>query len=108
MLHDVTDVALEAAKLHVYRGEETMANVCFVLFVTSWVAFRLIAFPMHIMEATWVHLPRVIGISPLWLPLNGLLGTLYVLHWIWFFMILRLLLKIALGAKPSDSREKSD
>ena len=52
LLHDISDIFLEAAKLFRYCRRQTLALVAFVLFFVSWVVCRLIYYPLVIIRST--------------------------------------------------------
>jgi ceramide synthetase len=51
-IHDASDVFLEIGKLTKYYGLEIVPSIAFVIFAISWVVFRLIFFPFHVIWST--------------------------------------------------------
>jgi ceramide synthetase len=45
VLHDVSDIFLEAAKLSRYGGRQTAATAWFAAFAASWIACRVVVYP---------------------------------------------------------------
>lgn len=52
LIHDVSDVLMEAAKMCKYCGAETASTVLFVVFMISWFTARLVYFPYSIIRST--------------------------------------------------------
>jgi ceramide synthetase len=50
LLHDVSDVFLESAKLCKYGSRETAADLLFGGFMLSWAVLRLYYFPFVIVQ----------------------------------------------------------
>ncbi len=69
-IHDASDVFLEIGKLTKYYGLEIVPSIAFVIFAISWVVFRLIYFPFHVI---WSTRYAVCPIACTWFLLCGLL-----------------------------------
>ena len=51
ILHDPSDICLEAAKLSQYVGHESLATFWFSLLVISWFTLRLLLFPFWLVRS---------------------------------------------------------
>ncbi len=58
-IHDASDVFLEIGKLTKYYGLEIVPSIAFVIFAISWVVFRLIYFPFHVIWSTRYAVCRI-------------------------------------------------
>jgi len=109
--HDTNDVFLEIGKTFVYREKKTATNITFVIMVLSWVVTRLCIYPGYVIWSTFVELPNHIPNEvayECWLnEFKFCLCFLLVLHVYWFFLMLRIIYKIATGQDRSirDTRE---
>ena len=52
LIHDVSDILMEAAKMCKYCGAETASTALFVVFMISWFTARLVYFPYSIIRST--------------------------------------------------------
>jgi TLC domain len=53
VLHDPSDVLLEAAKMLNYTKQDLLSTAVFAAFMLSWVILRLVYFPFWIVQSTW-------------------------------------------------------
>lgn len=112
ILHDVSDVFLEGAKLCRYSGLEFLTNAVFASFALVFFVSRLVVFPTRVLWPTLQYFPResVYAVShcdyvgdkcegktlvampaiTFWL---ALLGTLQCLHIYWFALIFRMVIR---------------
>jgi len=108
LLHDVSDVFLESAKLCKYGSRETAADLLFGGFMLSWAVLRLYYFPFvivqHVVKESLQHLGNVVS----YYSFSALLCTLVVLHVYWFWLILRVAVKKLVTGKVDDVREEDD
>jgi ceramide synthetase len=115
VLHDACDVWMEAAKLCIYLRWHALAEALFVLFMASWVALRLGAFPLVIIRSTClqavaeflpVYGPRPVTVTA-WAIFNVLLLVLLGLHCYWFYFIVRIAVRTIKG-NPGDVRSDDE
>lgn len=109
LLHDATDILMEAAKLLKYSRKEDLSVGMFAMFVVAWLLLRLTAYPLMVIRSTLFELPVVLGgRPPMFYMFNGLLLLLFVLHCYWFTLILKIVwLALTTGA-ANDVREDDD
>jgi hypothetical protein len=105
LIHDVSDIFLEAAKLARYSGHENdIGTVFFVIFFLSWVVCRCVIFPAFVIRSTLfepvVLVAAYLGIEPRphWEIFNGLLLVLFVLHIYWTYLIFQVRELLGLAA----------
>ncbi|PRP72793.1 TBC1 domain family member 5-like [Planoprotostelium fungivorum] len=104
--HDTSDLFLEIAKSFVYRGNQRIANFFFTIFLLSWLLLRLMYFPYAAIRSLWVEAPLLVPLS-LWFmrpPFVALLCIILILNVYWFFMIIKLAVKIALSETNERTR----
>ena len=53
LLHDPSDIFLEAAKMCSYAGWDSAAVVFFVLLLVTWFGLRLVVLPGWIVSSIW-------------------------------------------------------
>lgn len=123
--HEANDIFLEAAKMARYADNEAASTGFFVAFLVTWIATRVLAFPLIVIRSTlyesWERAEWLQGhfngthpsgattaremVQPHWAILNGFLGFLYLLHVYWTYLILRIVVKRLTGGKLDDIRE---
>ncbi len=110
LLHDATDVLMEAAKSCSYAGAESAAAALFAAFVLVWAALRLAAYPLLVLRSTLWELPRALGPNPpLYLPFNAGLVALWGFNCYWSTLIWRVLrMQLSTGATQDVREEDSD
>ncbi|CAN6239567.1 unnamed protein product [Urochloa humidicola] len=99
-IHDATDVFLELGKISKYSGCELLADVSFLVFVSSWVLLRLIYYPFWILWSTSYEVVLTLDKKkhkfdgPIYYYVfNSLLFSLLVLHIYWWVLMYRMLVK---------------
>ena len=114
LLHDVNDIFLELAKMCKYVDKNArLADVFFGLFFLSWVATRVIIFPLHVIRSTLTETliyGNVLGVDvePAYTICNSLLLVLLVLHVYWTWLILKILIKALTEGETKDIREEEE
>ncbi len=109
LLHDTTDVIMEVAKNLNYAGFDLASTSVFVLFMLSWAALRLTAFPFVLIRSTLFDSTRVLGYTPPYHGvLNALLCVLCCFHVYWFGLIVRVAVNTVKQGKSKDIRELED
>ncbi|VDN15425.1 unnamed protein product [Dibothriocephalus latus] len=121
LLHDVSDAYLETGKLLVYsNGRENkrhpfcefMSSFLFLGFAGSWFFLRIYLFPLRMLHATnWcVYLKRDIMIPRFYLFFNLLLLALVMMHHIWGWLIIRMVVRLFLRptSRLEDIREEGE
>eukprot|EP00887_Chlorella_sp_A99_P004573 scaffold4.g4573.t1 len=115
---------LQAAKMARYADNEAASTGFFVAFLVTWIATRVLAFPLIVIRSTLYESWRAEWlqghfngthpsgattaremVQPHWAILNGFLGFLYLLHVYWTYLILRIVVKRLTGGKLDDIRE---
>jgi ceramide synthetase len=107
LLHDVADPFLEGAKLSLYHGNQTLANILFGLFSTIFMVTR-----------DFIYTKRVILFIFHWKSQFNyvkadffffLLCFLQLLHFIWTALILKMVWSLIVTRQTSDDiREKDE
>lgn len=125
ILHDVSDIFLEGAKLCRYAGFEGITNYSFGLFATVFFVSRLIILPLRVLYPIVLYLPSIYynvqqcagpatcaGAPLLSFSLKGfwlfLLGSLQCLHIYWFWLIFRMILVALSGTIDTDIRSDDE
>lgn len=114
LIHDVSDIFLEMAKLCRYANRDDLGVPAFVVFFVSWVICRVVIFPLFVIRSTLFE-PVVLvaaryGIEPRphWEIFNGLLLVLFVLHLYWTVLIFQVIQRQFTHGTITDVREKGD
>ncbi|XP_064538874.1 ceramide synthase 6 isoform X1 [Drosophila montana] len=89
VVHDCADIFLEAAKLTKYANYQKVCDAIFAIFTVVWIVTRLGFYPRIIYSAS-VEAPRILPMFPAYYIFNSLLLMLLVLHVIWTYMILKI------------------
>ena len=113
IVHDVSDIFLETAKISKYMRWQRLCDVLFIGFAVSWVVFRLYLFPVYMVWSCLTSMPqycplvnevqieRVTFLDTLKFyattgdgtscvnvyPFKVLLFVLLILHCVWFYLI---------------------
>jgi len=119
--HDVCDIFLDLSKIFLYiqnrsNCSKSCSIICevgktmgFITFVLSWIFFRFHLYPRKALYAVGYHSTYLIdGGPPVYLFYNFLLISIQLMHIYWFYFILKLLVRIAVGGKVADNREYSE
>lgn len=108
LVHDFADILLEAAKSFKYANLQKACDASFLLFTISWIVTRLIMYPRIIYSST-VEAPQILPMYPVYYIFNSLLIMLLLLHFVWTYMILQVLIQtIKAGQMEGDVRSSSD
>jgi sphingoid base N-palmitoyltransferase len=108
LVHDCADILLEAAKALKYSGPQKACDVVFGLFTLLWLVTRLGLYP-RIIYSTSVEAPMILPMYPVYYIFNSLLIMLLILHLIWTYMILQIVIQtIKAGQMEGDVRSSTD
>jgi len=132
LVHDISDLPVDMLKMLNYLKLEGfrgffLVEIMFATVILSWAYLRLWIFPSKLIYSTLIESHHLAGRSahdgeiwkdlfppgmPFWLVANVCLSVLYVCHWVWFRLFLKLLIKvIRLGphkAGEDDYEGRSD
>lgn len=127
ILHDVSDIFLEGAKLCRYAGLDSLTNSAFATFALVFFVSRLVIYPLRILYAIYRWYPMTLAWNvysctglldsgcqpelvfrfPLAIWWFGLLGTLQILHIYWFALIARMIVR-AISTNHIEKDIRSD
>lgn len=117
-LHDISDVFLEFAKVLNYtskgRGNRwikqySVVDALFVLFAVTFLVTRLYMYPKYILWTVVVHGIDKYGCDFLGCYVFiGLLTALQLLHIFWFYLILRMVIKLMSTGIQEDERSDAE
>ena len=108
LLHDPSDVLLEAAKLASYAGWHGIAGCLFCGLAASWAVLRLAALP-RVVRSVLIDAPAILGGPPAGSrPLAAALALLVGLHAYWFGLIVRVGVHSVAGRGLRDAREADE
>jgi TLC domain len=112
LLHDVSDIFLELAKLARYAERETAALQLFVTFALSWVVLRVIIFPyIYIMRLLVdpilvIAIPFDVDPQPHYAAFGSMFILLFTLHIYWTYLIFRVIWRQLRTGQTDDVREE--
>ncbi|XP_049645406.1 ceramide synthase 4-like [Suncus etruscus] len=108
LLHDLADLVLEVGKMFNYTQYQKVCKVLFFIFALVFFYTRLVLFPTQILYTTYYD--SIEGSSPFfgYYFLNGLLMMLQLLHFFWFYLILRMLCTFTWKGKMKDVRSDAE
>ena len=115
-LHDVVDPVLQATKVAAYSKRETLSMILFALFALLWFSTRLVYFPLRVIQTCVYDRVEIFQrqgvvddrLEKLFRVFIGCLWVLYILHWIWFYNIVVLIVKVAKGDNVKDTRSEDE
>jgi len=107
ILFDPADVPLHVAKQFKYLGQQTLADISFAAFFLLFLVMRMILYPFVVYSCTYESkevFSHSFGVSV------GLacIYVLALLNCYWFFLILRVLIKLAMGGVVEDIRSDDE
>lgn len=102
--HDISDIFLEGAKICVYSNINKVADILFICFGASFFVSRLIFYPGWILHTTWVKSMWLYNPFPGYYLFNALLLVLQFLHIFWFYLIIKMAIRLVSGNQVEDSR----
>ncbi|XP_070567073.1 ceramide synthase 6-like isoform X1 [Ptychodera flava] len=107
VVHDCSDILLEAAKMTNYGKCQKICDFLFLCFGIVFFITRLVIFPLHVLKSSAVESREIIGPYTSWWIFNGLLAILQLLHVFWFSIIVRMVFK-ALRSGKVEKDDRSD
>uniref|UniRef100_A0A1I8IHX1 TLC domain-containing protein n=1 Tax=Macrostomum lignano TaxID=282301 RepID=A0A1I8IHX1_9PLAT len=109
LVHDVVDPFLQGAKVFKYLGMQSLCNLSFTLFTLGWLLTRLSAYPLVILRSSLWQSVEEFGMFPAHLLFNGALILLQCLHIVWFYFIVKILIRsLRVGKVVNDTRSDSE
>uniref|UniRef100_A0A158PCV2 TLC domain-containing protein n=1 Tax=Angiostrongylus cantonensis TaxID=6313 RepID=A0A158PCV2_ANGCA len=117
--HDIADIILEFGKLTRYdRNLKNVTNICFVVFLTSWIVTRLGYYPFVIVRSALLDAASLIQPDYELLNLTQvpfaprviilMLFTLLILHIFWTVIIMKIVVKTVTQGEAGDVRSDSE
>jgi len=108
VLHDVSDIPLEAAKAASAMKKDDFATGCFIVLIVSWVITRLTILPFRVIYSSMFESIMIVpkDVIAFYYPFNIGICSLQVMHFYWFFLIVKIAWKRLRTSKLSDVREK--
>ncbi|XP_045770696.1 ceramide synthase 5-like isoform X1 [Maniola jurtina] len=108
LLHDCTDIFLEAAKAAKYANYQKLCDAIFTVFTVLWIVTRLGIYPFYIIWSTSIRAPMLLPMFAAYYIFNSLLCLLLALHMLWTWLILQVAYKsINAGKMEGDIRSSS-
>lgn len=116
LLHDSSDVLLESAKCFNYisktKNNKWASKVCDILFASFAITFlvtRIILYPRYIIFSVFFEAPNFFGTNwaGFWV-FSLLLVILQFLHIFWFYLIAKMLYKLASTGVEKDERSDDE
>lgn len=101
LAHDASDVPLDVVRAAGLLGWTTVQTTAYVATLVSWVGWRLAFFPLVVLRSVAADSKSLLYPSPCEvgactlaevperIPFLALLGTLAILHWAWFWLLLQ-------------------
>lgn len=109
VVHDFSDISLEACKMAKYLRKTEAANVLFALFGVSFFISRIFYYPYYVIYSIFVH---TIGLdcTDAWslLILKFFLIILLLLHCFWFSLVVKIVLQFSQGDQPEGDLRSED
>lgn len=114
LIHDISDIFLESAKLANYAEQESLSLNLFIAFALSWVVLRCVIYPYMIVARVlvdpvlYVALPYNINPQPHYSAFGTMFLVLFFLHLYWTYLIFKVIEKQLRTGKADDVREEDD
>jgi hypothetical protein len=87
ILHDVSDIFLESAKMAKYSHFNNLCNTLFAVFAVVFFVSRLVLLPSYVIASTFCDFVRFVSYGPIAIVFQILLTSLEFLHVFWFHII---------------------
>ncbi|KAJ3343863.1 hypothetical protein HDU93_005146 [Gonapodya sp. JEL0774] len=112
-IHDVSDPAMEVAKIALYNGYQTVADGLFLNFAVTFIYTRVWLYPRYVLTTVWLYGPRTFpdGSPAEWLfyIVCAALLALLALHIFWAWLILVMIVKaVREGNVEGDVRDEME
>lgn len=110
ILHNWADIFLYLAKVVVYvtHGKGKWKEILFTLFAINFFISRLYFFPLVVLPSAYWDSTTYTPLILYWFTCNLLLWCLQALHVFWFFLILRMVVRLAKGTLNRDIRSDGE
>ena len=109
VVHECGDIPMLLAKIFKLCGSQRGMDAFFIIFLVLWMCTRVGLYPFWIMRVT---LFRAHVILQMWYPVyyifNGLMLVLLLIHIMWTYLILRIVVRMLLFKEISDVRSSSE
>jgi hypothetical protein len=116
-LHDLADVFLETAKVFNYSSKplhrrwmkSTLVDGTFAMFAITFFVTRLVVYPGKVLYSMFIEGKAAFGTK--WggaFFFSSMLCSLQALHVFWFYLIARMIYKLAIGQMEDDERSDVD
>jgi ceramide synthetase len=111
LIHDVSDIFLEAAKLARYADKQKAATNLFASFALSWIICRCIIYPYLFIHRflvdpiVMIAIPYNIYPQPHYAFFGSMFMALYFLHLYWTYLIIMVIVRQMKTGTPDDVRE---
>ena len=103
IVHECADIPLLMAKMCEYTGHADMMDPFFVIFILLWVATRIGLFPFWILRSTMFEAHVILNMwYPIYYIFNGMLLLLLIIHFIWTYFIIKILVHKLMHNEISD------
>jgi hypothetical protein len=106
-LHDASDIFLSLAKSLHYVNMEVAVNSCFAVFIAGFMLFRFYCLPTVLVGCFYISPVMRKAAVNFYVLAMLLFFVLQLLHVFWFYLILRIILRLFNGVK-GDARSDSD
>lgn len=114
LIHDISDIFLEGAKLARYAKRDDVALWLFGAFAASWVVLRVVIYPymvvarMLIDPVLHIALPFDINPQPHYAAFGTMFLVLFFLHVYWTYLIFKVIARQLATGSTDDVREDED
>ncbi|XP_060598839.1 ceramide synthase 2-like isoform X2 [Ruditapes philippinarum] len=111
VVHDAADTWLALAKMSIYAKNKAATDIFFGIFLLVWVLSRLIIYPFFVLYCTLVEpftiklIDSTFGAHQFF---NFFLCVLLVLHFIWTYLIFRIVYRKMVKGNVEDVRSDSE
>lgn len=103
--HDISDMFVYLTRVFVDTDFKKATLASYTLLMVSWAYTRLIVFPVELIATATYFNPVYEEIHGMWL-LGGMLHFLLVLHFYWFYLLIKMGMRFATKGKVQDIQHK--
>lgn len=108
VIHDCSDIFLEAFKVTKYANRQKLSDCIIVVFIVSWLITRMGYYP-RVIYSTSVEATQILVMFPVYYIFNSMLLMLLMLHIVWTYMIFVVAYNsLKSGKAENDCRSSSE
>ncbi|KAK7081269.1 Ceramide synthase 5, partial [Halocaridina rubra] len=109
LVHECTDLPMLIAKIFILYKNQSLTDMFFVVFLLLWLSTRTGLYPFWIMRSTLFEAHVILQMwYPVYYIFNGMLLLLLLIHCIWTYFIMRIVIRKLRNLEIEDIRSSDN